>query len=1217
VWGGALAIYYAHITLNLRDEDLFHWITIGITIIIFALTFQVLHGLWETRALRSLLSDLFHGQSVPKELATKGGSQAVTFAIRHNVLVGLSAPVYTIIPACIYMDWAVDASRTMLIHITIATLIAIVACVSMIYFAMDYMMRPVLRHLANNGIDFEFDKIITGKLQNRLMFYLTMIILVVALMIAVLANQRAADLIVSPFSHEHIVYNLRLHTIAITCVAVLIAIIMAVLLARSIGTRIKTLVETMHRAEIGDLPEQIEAFSNDELGAIGRGLNSLIKKLHESHATLEDQVAERTVELSEVNKELRAEIKTRKEAEDALRKSEETKHHFQQKLTTLLDISNQLTAVDSFDDFCREAVEQCRNRLGFDRAGIWFFNKENPRMVIGTFGTDVNGQTLDERDMEMPTDQFWTEMYKVTNDDNAPVELEDKLLYIEGNLPDQLREIHVGRKTSNGNPLMERIVDGPFYDSTGKRAGGKGTIARCAIYDGSKIIGFISVDNYLHRRPFTEHNYQLLSLFASTFSHLFSQQRAEEALRKGEEAERRFQEKLKTLLDINIKLSMIDSFDDFCREAVEQCRNRLGFDRVGIWFYNRKDPNVVIGTFGTDEYGETRDERNHQITVEGPQKEIFTGLQQGSDAEISQNDTSIYRDLYNREDEVHWKAFSTHDKNVAIIFQDKPFYDTNGRHIGTGVGIWAGIWDGENVIGYVSVDNYFSRQPLTDHDYQLLAIFASSFGHLYSRRQAAEALKKAHDELEVRVERRTAELTTANKQLKQEITERKQAEESLHNKEEAERQFQQQLTNLMDMSVQLSKIGSFDDFCREAVEQARNRLGFDRVGIWLRNKDDPTTFIGTFGTDEHGRTYDERNIKVPINETVTEILKVKDDKGAAQSVDSKQVTIGDRSLAITSPVQLKRYPEIDSFLVALTREMSMHDTVTGQLIGSGSGTLTPIWDGEDLIGYITMDNMIRQRPITDHDCELVSLFASAFGQLCLRRWSEETHLKQMRKLTSDSEKKMEKEKATIARELHDEFGQLLTALNINLALTKNKLPANNKDVVERIDESTALVNQMTGSIRHLSKSLRPPLLDHKGLLDAIESYITEFSGRTGIQCHVTSKPKNLNIGDPLATTVYRILQEALTNVARHSKASFCDISIRLVNGTFEMSIQDNGRGAPPKKLSGTESLGIIGMQERAVALGGSVTIKNTPSNGICVTTYLPWQELKRKGKVHD
>ena len=142
---------------------------------------------------------------------------------------------------------------------------------------------------------------------------------------------------------------------------------------------------------------------------------------------------------------------------------------------------------------------------------------------------------------------------------------------------------------------------------------------------------------------------------------------------------------------------------------------------------------------------------------------------------------------------------------------------------------------------------------------------------------------------------------------------------------------------------------------------------------------------------------------------------------------------------------------------------------------------------------------------------------------------------------------------------------------------------------------------MTGSIRRLSKNLRPPLLDHRGLLDAIESHVSEFSELTGIRCRVTSEPKNLNIGDPIATTVFRILQEALTNVARHSKASCCDICIRLADGTLEMSIQDNGRGATLKKLSGAQSLGIIGMQERAVALGGDVTIKNTPGNGVSST----------------
>jgi len=130
-------------------------------------------------------------------------------------------------------------------------------------------------------------------------------------------------------------------------------------------------------------------------------------------------------------------------------------------------------------------------------------------------------------------------------------------------------------------------------------------------------------------------------------------------------------------------------------------------------------------------------------------------------------------------------------------------------------------------------------------------------------------------------------------------------------------------------------------------------------------------------------------------------------------------------------------------------------------------------------------------------------------------------------------------------------------------------------------------------------------IEHVGLIDAIRSYINEFQRLSHIQCRLVVQPRDLVVKEPPATAVYRILQEAMTNVARHSRASRCDIRLRVFHDRLELKVLDNGVGAQNELVEGRQSLGVLGMKERASAVGGGVQVKKGPKGGVLMKASFP------------
>lgn len=241
-----------------------------------------------------------------------------------------------------------------------------------------------------------------------------------------------------------------------------------------------------------------------------------------------------------------------------------------------------------------------------------------------------------------------------------------------------------------------------------------------------------------------------------------------------------------------------------------------------------------------------------------------------------------------------------------------------------------------------------------------------------------------------------------------------------------------------------------------------------------------------------------------------------------------------------------------------------------------------------------------------------------FGQAyCV--WRDVSQIRKAQKALVDSEEKLraltnylqtaiETDRAHLAREIHDEFGQLMTGLKMDLAWCKRNNHDNEK-LIQRITSMDTLVDDAIKISRRLSSELRPGLLDDLGLIPAMEWYLDEFRRRSDINCIQEFPENEPTLESTLKTTVYRIFQEALTNIARHANASTARIHLSFPEGTIKLEVQDDGRGITSQELNNNQSLGLLGIQERARQKGGKVEILGNPDSGTTVSAWFPLYQV--------
>jgi PAS domain S-box-containing protein len=217
---------------------------------------------------------------------------------------------------------------------------------------------------------------------------------------------------------------------------------------------------------------------------------------------------------------------------------------------------------------------------------------------------------------------------------------------------------------------------------------------------------------------------------------------------------------------------------------------------------------------------------------------------------------------------------------------------------------------------------------------------------------------------------------------------------------------------------------------------------------------------------------------------------------------------------------------------------------------------------------------------------------------------------QLRALSASLQSAREEEAVRIAREIHDELGSALTSLKMNLELIRRDgPPANNEAELagfqEKIRTMMQLIDDTVDVVRRISSELRPSVLDDIGLIAAIRWQAQQFEDRSGIACHYDFRLKTLEANPRQSTAIFRVFQEALTNVVRHAQASSIDITLEKDADDLVLTISDNGRGITDSEKTSRQSLGLLGMQERINLIGGSINVIGIEGKGTSITVRVP------------
>ncbi len=262
------------------------------------------------------------------------------------------------------------------------------------------------------------------------------------------------------------------------------------------------------------------------------------------------------------------------------------------------------------------------------------------------------------------------------------------------------------------------------------------------------------------------------------------------------------------------------------------------------------------------------------------------------------------------------------------------------------------------------------------------------------------------------------------------------------------------------------------------------------------------------------------------------------------------------------------------------------------------------------------DVLCNARAYRNEHGEVVGIFATAHDVTESRRIQEEvsTSRQRLRDMAAQSEAVREYERKSIAREVHDELGQVLTALRMDLTFLDLRHGAASAELQAKFRDMRGLVDRAIQGVRNVATNLRPSALD-MGLIPAIEWVCGEFTRHTGIPCAVLLEGQGLELPEARAIGLFRIVQESLTNVTRYAQASRVQVTLRGEGDTLTLQVQDDGLGFDPEAARRRNAFGLLGMQERALALGGTLQVHSARGQGTTVSVTVPlhhvsrWQEL--------
>ena len=387
-----------------------------------------------------------------------------------------------------------------------------------------------------------------------------------------------------------------------------------------------------------------------------------------------------------------------------------------------------------------------------------------------------------------------------------------------------------------------------------------------------------------------------------------------------------------------------------------------------------------------------------------------------------------------------------------------------------------------------------------------------------SRDQAEDALKKVHEELEIRVEERSFELAKANLELQMEITERKEVENSLRSLEKA--------VETMQLGVTICDAEGKIVYTNPADAKMHGYKVEELIGKEAR----------IFAPSETWRP-------VPLEEI---------EKTGSRSGESFNITKDGRIF----PVHL-----------------------ICDVVMDGSGEPAAI---------VTSCEDITERKRIDMELE--------------------ESREQMRSLALHLQTVRESERIRIARDIHDELGQILSVFKLDFSWINKRLREDQKPLIGKIKEVSELVDGAIDSVQRICSELRPTLLDDVGIVAGIEWQAEELQKRTGIECKLSLETEGISLDKHVSIDIFRIFQEALTNIARHAGATRIDASLKVDNDKLILEIRDNGRGIREDEILGSKSFGLMGMRERVYSWGGELHISGIAGKGTTILVSVPLDE---------
>jgi PAS domain S-box-containing protein len=262
---------------------------------------------------------------------------------------------------------------------------------------------------------------------------------------------------------------------------------------------------------------------------------------------------------------------------------------------------------------------------------------------------------------------------------------------------------------------------------------------------------------------------------------------------------------------------------------------------------------------------------------------------------------------------------------------------------------------------------------------------------------------------------------------------------------------------------------------------------------------------------------------------------------------------------------------------------------------------SPFWVRLDISAAQSVDDIMRTRAVIVDVSRLKQAEDESRQAAADLKKSHE----QLRSLAAHLQSIREEERANISREIHDELGQSLIALKMVLSATTAKLSTTrkNKEIAGKLNEAAGLVSSTLESVKQICTDLRPTLLDHIGLGAAMEWQCEQFQERTGVECGVDVE-SDIFKGDT-AVALFRVFQEALTNVTKHSEATKVEAKLKKENGNIVLEIHDNGVGLTGDQISKRHSFGLLGMRERLYPFGGMISIEGKKQRGTTLTAIIP------------